>query len=51
MIKKIKIQQTASNTFVNIPSKVRDMMKLKKGSEILFEYDEKTDTITIKKIG
>ncbi|MGL5648313.1 MAG: AbrB/MazE/SpoVT family DNA-binding domain-containing protein [Clostridium sp.] len=50
MIKKMKIQITSSNTFINIPSKVRDMMKLEKGSEILFEYDKKTDTIIIKKI-
>lgn len=50
VLKKTKIQMTTRNTFLNIPAKFRDMMKLEKGDELLMEYDKKTDIMTIRRL-
>lgn len=51
VLKKVKVQMTTKNTFINLPSKMRDMLKLDKGDELLLEYDKNSDVITVRKIG
>lgn len=51
VLKKVKVQMTTKNTFINLPAKMRDMLKLDKGDELLLEYDKNSDVITVRKIG
>ena len=51
VLKKVKVQMTTKNTFINLPAKMRDMLKLDKGDELLLEYNKNSDVITVRKIG
>lgn len=47
--KSVKVQQSGTNTFINIPSEVRSILKPKKQDEIEFViYDDKTVEIRMK---
>lgn len=51
ILRKMTVQQTPRNTFFNVPAKIRDLMGLYKGCEVLVEYDSSKDRLVITKIG
>lgn len=46
---KVKVQQTKSNTYCNIPKEIIDYLTLKKGDEVIFRIKD-NGSIEFKKI-